>query len=202
VESGLDDYIRLARNVETDDRQVQGSLWAEDQGYSDTFRDVKARRVADIVTIDVRESTSAISEATTETAKESDFQASLTKFAGLEKRVSEFPDLFDLSSSSEFTGEGATTRRSVLNTSISARVVEVFPNGNLLLEGDRELLVNGERQIVTVRGVARPQDISSQNVVFSTRIAELEVEVQGEGIVSEAQKPGILFKILSGFWPF
>jgi flagellar L-ring protein precursor FlgH len=81
-------------------------------------------------------------------------------------------------------------------------VVEVFPNGNLLLQGEREILVNGERQFVTVRGVARPHDISPENTILSGQIAQLELELSGKGIVSEAQHPGILYKVLSGLWPF
>ncbi|HLV02534.1 MAG TPA: flagellar basal body L-ring protein FlgH [Acidobacteriota bacterium] len=202
VESSLEEYARLARTPQDDNRESQGSLWSERDGYADAFLDVKARRVADIVTIEVIESTSALSEASTATSRESSMGQSINSLAGLERRIAELPNLLDLSSSREFQGDATTSRRSVLQTSITAKVVEVFPNGNLLLEGNRELLINGERQVVTVRGVARPNDISPQNVVLSTRIAELEVEVEGHGIVSEAQRPGILFKILDGFWPF
>jgi flagellar L-ring protein precursor FlgH len=163
---------------------------------------VKARRIADLITIEVLESTSAVSEATTESSKESEMIGEITNFAGLENKVKELPNLLDLSGSATFSGDASTSRKSVVTTSLTARVVEVFPNGNLYLQGNRELLVNGERQVVIVRGVARPNDISSSNVILSTRIAELELEVMGKGIVSEAQKPGILFRVLSGFWPF
>jgi flagellar L-ring protein precursor FlgH len=120
---------------------------------------------------------------------------------GLEKKVSELPNLISTSGSADYTGDASTTRRSVVQTSVTAQVVEVFPNGNLLLEGDRELLVNGERQIVTFRGVARPNDISPQNVILSTRIAEMEFEIAGKGIVSKTQEPGLLYKLLAGVWP-
>ena len=201
VQSGLDDYVRMARGLEAKDGQDDGSLWSDQAGYADTFRDVKARRVADLVTIQVIESTSAVSEASTETLRESDVGVAIPNLFGLEDRVWELPNLVNASTNAEYTGDASTTRRSVVQTSVTAQVVEVFPNGNLLLRGDRELQVNGERQIVTFRGVARPTDISSQNVILSTRIAEMEFEISGEGIVSKTQEPGLIYKLLAGVWP-
>jgi len=202
VEKGLEDYLRLARSIESEKDDSSGSLWTERAGYSDVYRDVKAKSVSDIVTIEVLESTSAISEASTDTARSADFQAKFTNFAGLEKKVSELPNLFGIESGGKFSGEGSTTRRSVLSTTLTARVVEVFPNRNLLLEGTREMLVNGERQVVTLRGIVRPEDISADNVVLSSRIAEMQLEVAGKGVVSQAQTPGVLYRILTGIWPF
>ncbi len=201
VQNGLDDYAKLARSVKIEDGQATGSLWSNGAGYADSFRDVKARRVADLVTIQVLESTSAVSEASTESLRETELGVTIPNLFGLEKKVSELPTLVDASSSADFSGDASTTRRSVVQTSVTAQVVEVFPNGNLLLQGDRELLVNGERQIVTFRGVARPNDISPQNVILSTRIAEMEFEIAGKGIVSKTQEPGLLYKLLSGVWP-
>ncbi len=202
VRSSLNQYVEQARAIGAEDRQAEGSLWIDTGNRSDPFRDLKAYRVGDIVTIAVRESTSAVSQATTDSTKTADFSSGATGLFGLEKGISELSGLVDASRDSEFQGEARTTRSNVLTTSVTARVVEAFPNGNLLLEGNREVLINGERQIVTVRGVIRPSDISPTNVVASTSLAEMEIQVEGRGIVSRAQKPGILYKILSGFWPF
>ena len=201
VQNGLEDYAKLARGVKVEDGQSNGSLWSSQAGYADAFRDVKARRVADLVTIQVLESTSALSEASTETVRDSSVDVNIPNLFGLEWRVAELPNLVDASSSADYTGDASTTRRSVVQTNVTAQVVEVFPNGNLLLQGDRELLVNGERQIVTFRGVARPNDISPQNVIPSTRIAEMEFEIAGKGIVSKTQEPGLIYKVLAGMWP-
>ena len=202
VQSGLEDYLRQARSLADENNEVAGSLWTTTSSLSSGFTDVKARNTADIVIIQVIESTSAVSEATTQTTKDSTLQGSATNFFGAEKKLAELAGLVDTSRSEAFSGDGSTTRRSVLTTNVTARVVEVFPNGLLLLEGNRELMINGERQIVTVRGVVRPEDISPQNVVPSTSVAELEVAVEGRGVVSRAQEPGAIYKILSGFWPF
>ena len=202
VRSGLEDYIRQARSATEENREDEGSLWIAQSSLMDGFRDVKARRPADIVTVQVVETTRATTEASTSTSKESTAESGANSLLGLEKKIAELSGLIDTSRSEEFSGQGSTTRQSALTASITARVVEVFPNGHLLLEGSRETVINGERQIVTIRGIARPEDVSPQNVILSTSVAELEVEVEGRGIVSEAQEPGALFRILSGFWPF
>ncbi len=202
VQSGLAQYVQQARATSMKDHQSSGSLWTETGNRADPFRDDKAYRVADIVTIAVLESTNAVSTATTDSSRVGSASASLPNLFGLEKVISELPSLLDIESQSDFEGDASTTRRSTLTTSVTARVVEVFPNGNLLLEGNRELLINGERQVVTVRGVVRPSDISPQNIVASTSIAEMEIMVDGHGIVTQAQTPGILSQILSGVWPF
>ncbi len=198
----LSDYVRQARSLPTDNRQGHGSLWSETAYLAGGFRDLKAGRLADIVTIQVLEETSALAEATTESSRAENMDSKFPNLYGLEKVVSELPNLAGGSRTREFTGDASTTRRSVLRTSIAARVVEVFPNGSLLLEGNRAIAINNEQQMVTVRGVVRPQDISPNNSVPSTKLAELEIQVQGQGLVSEAQRPGVLYQVLSGIWPF
>lgn len=202
VNRGLEDYVRLARTVNVDQGEDDGSVWTAQSGYADAFRDVKARRIADLVTIQVLESTSALSEASTESAKTSNIDMKYGSLAGLERRIAELPNLISTEQNAQFSGDATTSRRSVLSTTLSARIIEVFPNRNMLIEGNRELLINGERQIVSLRGVIRPGDIGPENTVLSSRIAEMELQVTGRGIVSDAQKPGVLYRILTGIWPF
>ena len=202
VRRGLEDYVHQASALKVEDGQESGSVWTDQAGYGDAFRDVKARRSGDIVTVEVLESTSAVSEATTASTKDSSVDSQFPNLFGLEKRVSELPNLLSGTGTSKFSGDASTSRKSVLSTTLTARVVQVFPNRNLLIEGNREVLINGERQIVVVRGVVRPSDISPANTVSSARIAEMELQVTGRGLVSNAQKPGLLYKILTGVWPF
>jgi len=202
VSRGLDEYARQARSITMPDGNGSGSVWTDRAGYADAFRDVKARHAGDIVTVQVLESTSAVSGAKTDSAKASSVANSATNLLGLEKKISELPNLINTDSSSTFAGDASTSRTSDVSTTLTARVTEVFPNRNLLIEGNREILLNGERQMVTLRGVVRPADISPSNTVLSARIAEMELSVTGRGLVSDAQQPGVLFRILSGFWPF
>lgn len=202
VRRGLEDYVRQASALRVENGQDSGSVWTDQAGYGDAFRDVKARRAGDIVTVQVLESTSAVSEATTASTRDSSVDSQFPNLFGLEKKVSELPSLLSGTGTSKFSGDASTSRKSVLSTTLTARVLQVFPNRNLLIEGNREVLINGERQIVTMRGVIRPNDISPANTVSSARIAEMELQVTGRGLVSNAQKPGLLFKILTGVWPF
>jgi flagellar L-ring protein precursor FlgH len=100
-------------------------------------------------------------------------------------------------------GQGATTRSATLTTTLSARVAGVLPNGYLVLEGAKTMTVNSEAQVVTVRGVARPIDVAPGNVVRSDRLAQLEVKINGKGVVGDAvRRPNFLYRLLLGLLPF
>ena len=95
------------------------------------------------------------------------------------------------------------TPESSLSTTLSARVSRVLPNGNLVLEGTKEIVVNSERQQVMVRGIARWNDISSANMIASDRLAFLEVKIDGKGVVNDAiHRPNFLYRLLLGILPF
>jgi flagellar L-ring protein precursor FlgH len=89
-----------------------------------------------------------------------------------------------------------------LQTSLTARVIDVLPNGYLVVEGMREIRVNNENQGVYLTGVVRPADISPGNVVLSSAVAQMTVRVQGRGVVSQPIMPGWLYKILNNILPF
>jgi flagellar L-ring protein precursor FlgH len=100
-------------------------------------------------------------------------------------------------------GQGETSRETVLTTTLSARVTHVLPNGYVVLEGFKDVMINSERQVVTVRGVARWNDIGPANQVRSDRLANLEVRVQGKGVVEDAiRRPNFLYRLLLGILPF
>jgi flagellar L-ring protein precursor FlgH len=86
---------------------------------------------------------------------------------------------------------------------LSARIARVLPNGYLVVEGTKEVVVNSERQVVTVRGIIRPVDLSTGNTVRSDQIAQMELKVNGKGVVGDAvRRPFILYRILLGLLPF
>jgi flagellar L-ring protein precursor FlgH len=108
-----------------------------------------------------------------------------------------------MSGDQRLQGQGETTRESLLTTTLSARVTHVLPNGNLVVEGTKDLMVNSERQIVTIRGVIRWNDLSPLNRVSSDRLTNLEVYVQGKGVVGDAiRRPNFLYRLLMGLLPF
>jgi len=86
---------------------------------------------------------------------------------------------------------------------LSARVTHVLPNGYLVLEGTKNVVVNSEHQVVTVRGVIRPADLTTGNVITSNQLAQMEIKIDGKGVVNDAiRRPNILYRILLGLLPF
>ena len=179
------------------------SLWSEEVAFGDLFSDPKARRAGDILTIKIVESSSASNSADTSTDRESSLRAGVDEFFGI--KPSTF-NLQDLSVSggieSEFEGSGSTTRSGSLEAFITVRVIEVMPNGNLKIVGSREIMVNNEKQIMTIYGVVRPRDISGDNVVLSTFVADARIAYSGAGIVDDRQRPGWVANALNTIWPF
>ena len=178
----------------------EGSLWAPRMPMN-LYRDFKARNMGDIVTINVVESATASKNATTKTSRASGLAASwsgvLAKmtgdWVGNDQKVN-----FE----NDFDGKGETTRSSQLNTYITAQVIQVLPNGNMVIQGSRQVQVNNENQFINVQGVIRSEDISAGNIILSTFIAEAKIELAGQGAVSDKQRPGWFARILDWVWPF
>jgi flagellar L-ring protein FlgH len=168
------------------------------------YRDVKARNVGDILTIRVIENASATNSATTATQKEGDVSLSAPALAGLEygNPAMNFSNILQASGGLNFNGTGSTTRSGNLQAAISARVVQVLPNGDLRIEGTKVVTINGERQTLTIGGLVRSHDVSPTNVVSSTAIANMDVKFDGKGVVADSNKPGWFYKLYSIINPF
>jgi flagellar L-ring protein FlgH len=183
-----------------------GSIWqASSTGLSEDF---KARRKGDILTIVISENASASKAAKTDTDRSSAIHAGIPNFLGLEntdfvkRNFADLSNLINASAESKFAGSGSTSRNETLNASISAKVIDVLPNGNLLVEGRRNVKVNNEDQIIVVEGTVRPSDIGTNNVINSIYIADARISYTGKGIISDRQKPGWLMNIVDQLWPF
>ena len=178
----------------------EGSLWAPRMPMN-LYRDFKARNVGEIVTINVVESATASKNATTKTSRGSSLAAGWSGV--LSKMVGDWVGSDQkVNFENDFDGKGETTRSSQLNTYITAQVIQVFPNGNMVIQGSRQVQVNNENQFINVQGVIRPEDISAGNIILSTYIAEAKIELSGQGVVSDKQKPGWMARILDWVWPF
>lgn len=183
-----------------------GSLWQTSSGG--LVEDFKARTRGDTVTVVITETASASKEATTNTNRTTALSAGVPNFMGLETNMTGIKNWMDLSkllnadTSSKYDGSGSTTRKENLNATITARVVDVLANGNLLIEGRRNVMVNHEDQIILLEGTVRPKDISPDNIVYSAQIADARITYSGKGIVSDRQQPGWLMNIIDKVWPF
>jgi flagellar L-ring protein precursor FlgH len=191
----------------------EGSLWQEN--VSMLFTDAKARKIGDTVTIDIVEVTSSKMDANTTTGRTSSIDAGVENALGylraLEERNNRLgkdsagaqtSSLIKAGSTNSFSGKGSSDRSGSITASIGARVVEVLPNGNLVLFGRREMKVNNEVQFITASGVVRPEDIGSDNRVKSTYIADAHIEYIGRGVIAQEQKPGWGVRLIERIWPF
>ncbi len=106
-------------------------------------------------------------------------------------------NLASVSADSAFKGSGTTTRTSMLTATMTTRVSEVLPNGDLVLEGVRELDLNGERQVVVLSGIVRAQDVRRNNQVLSTQVAQLRIQYYGRGLMKDNLKPGWLVRVMN-----
>ncbi len=185
-----------------------GSIWAGTSGKNMLFTDKKARYVNDIVTIVIEESSTAGNSATTDTSRSTSTDAGVSALLGLEtsilKRNANMGSSIKIggSSNSSMKGSGQTSRDGEMEATISARVMEVLDNGNLSIEGRRQLTVNEEDQFIIITGIIRPEDITADNVIESQFIADARIVYTGKGVINDKMRPGWLTRILDWVWPF
>jgi flagellar L-ring protein FlgH len=202
--SPLDSYVREAdaRSAENS-ATTPGSTWIAGSRLADAARDVRASQVDDVVTIVVSEAVSAVSTGVTQTSRKTSTNNSIAALAGITRATGRLANLANVSGDTELNGQGTTSRTTTLTDTLTARVTHVLPNGALLVEATKDLQINSERQTITVRGVVRPADIDSTNSVPSNRLGDIEVRVNGKGVVGDAiRRPNFLYRLLLGILPF
>ena len=201
--SEIEQYVQEASEVQSTIKPTAGSIYSSAGLLADLGRDLRANQINDIVTIFVLDQASAVSRGVTATSRKSNTSASIASIAGPVNPGAALANLASMGGSQQLQGQGETSRETVLSTTISARVVDVLPNGYLVLEGSKNVHINSENQQVTVRGVARWSDLGPANTVSSDRLAYLEVKVNGKGVVGNAvRRPNFLYRLLLGILPF
>jgi len=202
------DFNDGPRHVVERNRKANTSLWADQNMENYLFTDHKAKQVNDIVTINIVESSSAKKKATTKLDRGSSINAGIEGMFGLENQIPRFmPDmnmstLVGAKTGNKFDGSGETERTEKLMATMTALVTEVLPNGNLVIEGKRQVKVNQEEQIMILSGIIRPRDIAANNTIPSTYIADAKIDYVGKGVISEKQRPGWLTRVMDALWPF
>jgi flagellar L-ring protein precursor FlgH len=184
------------------------SLWRDSRSL---FEDARARGLNDLVTIKIIESATASKKAETATSRDSSMDAGIDKLFGMPLNFNKdnffgkgnaFSPEVKGSMKNDFKGKGETTREGSLVATITAKVVEVLPNGNFVIESRKEITVNKETQILVLRGVIRPEDIGSDNTVLSTYVADAQMFFTGKGVIQDKQSQGWLVRIMDKVWPF
>jgi flagellar L-ring protein precursor FlgH len=201
--SALDKYLQEAlKQTAAPVQPSAGSIWSPSSRLSDIASDVRAAQVDDLVTILVNEQASAVANGETKTSRASSAQSQITALAGIKSPTGAPANLLNLSTNQALNGTGTTSRGAVITATLSARVTHVLPNGYLVLEATKDVKVNSEHQVVTVRGVIRPADLTG-NVISSNQLAQMEIKIDGKGVVNDAiKRPNILYRILLGILPF
>ncbi|MGA2599395.1 MAG: flagellar basal body L-ring protein FlgH [Bryobacteraceae bacterium] len=202
--SALDLYVEQAlRGTKVVDESSPGSLFTNAGSLADGFRDLRASRVYDLVTVVVSDTTSAVSTGASNTSRKSSVASSITALAGITAATGPLANLATTANNQQLQGQGTTSRGTTLTATVTAQVTQVLPNGNLVIQGQKEINVNSEHQTITLRGIVRPADLSSLNQIPSDRIAMLDVRVTGKGIVNDSiKRPFILYRLLLGLLPF
>jgi flagellar L-ring protein precursor FlgH len=187
-----------------------GSLWQEENGRAYLYEDMRAMRVGDILTIKIVENHKGSKSADTSAERDSTIQNSLSGSAigyigipGLRLGGEARRGLgIDASASNKFGGKGATNREGTLTGTISVVVSEVLPNGDLRVEGRREVTVNSEKQMMTIAGIVRRVDVDTKNTVLSSAIADAKIVYSGLGVLDDVQRPGWLVRVLDWVSPW
>lgn len=163
------------------------SLWVDG---TNLVGDKKPGKVGDIVTVLVRENTKTKDKGKTNVKKTND--NSVSDGTG----IFSFLKAFGFNSKSDMTGDGSTERTHVAQTSITCLVTDMLPNGNLIIEGTRDVTTHEENLELKIVGVIRPEDVDANNNILSDRIANAEIGIKGRGALTRIQKPGLLTQIL------
>lgn len=186
--------------------QTPGSLWTTGRGS--LFVDNRATSVGDIVTVTIREKSSASKEATTSTGRSTSASADITSLFGLESNLANLNSSIDPANlisagyKNDFQGTGSTTREEDLTATITTQVIDVLPNGNMRISGSKSVMVNHENQLINLSGIVRQQDITPDNEIDSRYILDANIVYSGKGVIDDKQRPGWLIRLYDVISPF
>jgi flagellar L-ring protein precursor FlgH len=186
------------------------TLWqAETLADGTLYSDQVARKKGDLITIDVNENTSVSDLNQTETQRQNDISSTISLLPGSNKVAAQvgssastaLPGLI-ANSDKHYQGKGNYTASNQVIAAITARVIDVLDNGNLLIEGRRSVKVNNDTKTILITGIVRTADIKSDNTVLSEKLHNFQVSIDGDGPLTRSQEEGFLGRILDVLWPF
>lgn len=165
-----------------------GSLWRDDGPLANLSADYKAAHVGDLITITVAQDISAQNTGNVSTSRTFNASSGINALAG-RINTAGVQNIFSPTSAQTLAGKSQAATTSSLRTSLAGRVVAVLPSGALVIEAERMLTMNNEKQTILVRGLVRPGDVGPNNTVPSNAIANLELELKGKGVLSDGTRP-------------
>ncbi len=185
-EEALKLYIQKVRAESEAEVRTPGSIWTEQGRLVRHSTDAKAARLHDVLSIVVSESLAASTDGQVKNSRASSANSGLTALFGSLSPTNRLQNLLGQTSSSGLAAQGQSVTNSSLITTFGGEVVDVLPNGMLVVQATRQLTFSQQTQVIKLRGLVRPEDVSAQNQVLSTAMTDLELEVTGKGIINDS----------------
>jgi flagellar L-ring protein precursor FlgH len=190
-------YVERVRAENAAEERSPGAIWVPSGRLTRLSADVKASRIHDPIAIVVSESLTASTDGTVKNSRASNASSQISAFFGKFSGGNALNNLLNQTSSSGLNAQGQSVTDSSLNTTLGGEVVDVLPNGMLVIQAVRQATFNQQTQVIKLRGLVRPEDVNAQNLVLSTAITSLELEVVGKGIINDyTYRPNVVVRFL------
>jgi flagellar L-ring protein precursor FlgH len=183
--ASLSSYLERVRTDNSVVQAAPGAIWTDMGRLTRMNTDVRAMRPHDLISVVVSESVAASTDGTVKNSRASNASSAISGLIGTLHAGNALQNLINQTSSSGLNAQGTSESNSSLSTTFGGQVIEVLPNGMLVVEAARQVEFSQQTQTIILRGLVRPEDISQQNQVLSTAISSLELEVRGKGIVND-----------------
>ena len=195
--ASLSSYLDRVRAENSNSQTTPGSVWTDSGRLTRMATDVRAMRPHDLVSVVVSESLAASTDGTVKNSRASNASSAISGLIGTLHAGNALQNLVNQTSSSGLNAQGTSATNSSLSTTFGGQVIEVLPNGMLVIEAARQVEFSQQTQTIILRGLVRPEDISQQNQVLSTAISSLELEVRGKGIINDyTHRQNVLVRLL------
>jgi flagellar L-ring protein precursor FlgH len=197
AEASLHSYLERVRAENSVSQAAPGSIWADSGRLTRMMTDVRAMRPHDLISVVVAENLAASTDGTVKNSRASNASSQVSSLFGALHAGNALQNLVDQNSSAGLNAQGTSETNSSLSTILGGQVIEVLPNGMLVIEAARQVEFSQQTQTIVLRGIVRPEDISQQNRILSTAISSLELQVRGKGIITDyTHRPNALVRLL------
>jgi len=195
--NSYDDYLKRVRAMSPFAPDSLGSLWVSSGSLAALAKDYKARNPGDLIVIHLVDNFTAATNGENKQSRQFNSNSAITGLVGTIGARNRLQNLFNANSAMGLDGKGQSTLSSNVSLNLAAQVMEVLPNGVLVVQAARDITVGNDRQTVLIRGLIRTGDLAPDNSVASTAVSDLEVEIKGKGAVADASRqPNIIVRIL------
>jgi flagellar L-ring protein FlgH len=196
-------YLERVRATNSNVQAASGSIWSDSGRLTRMAADVRAMRPHDLIQVVVAENLTSSMDGSVKNTRASNANSGISGLLGNLKAGNALQNIITQNSSSGLSAQGASATDSSLSTTFGGQVVEVLPNGMLVVEAARQVEFSQQTQTILLRGLVRPEDISQQNQVLSTAISSLELEVRGKGIINDyTHRPNAFVRFLQNLLIF